>query len=224
MPVSGPNQRASQRAQRHDGQVTRQQILETACQLFAEQGYANTTSKQVCENSRANVASVNYHFQNKDGLYRAVLLEAHDRLIHLQTLLSLSQSQAAAQDKLRLVISLLVERLQNHRENWALRVLSRELLSPSPVLPSVLEQKAFPKAKVLRSVLGQIMGLPDDHPTTLRSALMVFTPCLFLLLAHDTLSNNVLPGLDTEPAALIDEMMIYALAGLKAVSAPERGR
>ncbi|PNQ88341.1 DUF1956 domain-containing protein, partial [Pseudomonas gingeri NCPPB 3146 = LMG 5327] len=30
MPVSGPNQTASQRAQRQDGQATRQQILETA--------------------------------------------------------------------------------------------------------------------------------------------------------------------------------------------------
>ncbi|NWB28162.1 TetR/AcrR family transcriptional regulator [Pseudomonas gingeri] len=219
MPVSGPNQTASQRAQRQDGQATRQQILETAGQLFAQLGYANTTSKQVCENSRSNAASVNYHFENKDGLYRAVLLEAHDRLLRIDTLLSLSQSSAPAEDKLRLIITVLVERLQDHREAWALKVLSRELLSPSSVLPSVLEQQAYPKAKIFRGILGQIMNLPDDHPTTLRCALGVFAPCLFLLLAHETLSRNVLPGLDIAPQALIEHMMTYALAGLKAVAA-----
>ncbi|WP_426200709.1 TetR/AcrR family transcriptional regulator [Pseudomonas sp. TWP3-1] len=219
MLVSGPNQAASLRAQRQDGRVTRQHILETAGQLFADLGYANTTSKQVCENSNSNVASVNYHFENKEGLYRAVLLEAHDRLLSIDILFSLSQSPASAEDKLRLIITVLIERVRNHRDAWALKVLSRELLSPSSLLPSVLEQQAYPKAKVFRGILGQILGLPDDHPTTLHCALGVFAPCLFLLLAHEALSENVLPGLEMEPAGLIEHMMTYALAGLKAVSA-----
>ncbi|WP_277757826.1 TetR/AcrR family transcriptional regulator [Pseudomonas sp. A34-9] len=199
--------------------MTRQHILETAGQLFADLGYANTTSKQVCENSNSNVASVNYHFENKEGLYRAVLLEAHERLLSIDILFSLSKSPASPEDKLRLIITVLIERVRNHRDAWALKVLSRELLSPSSLLPSVLEQQAYPKAKVFRGILGQILGLPDDHPTTLHCALGVFAPCLFLLLAHEALSENVLPGLEMEPAVLIEHMMTYALAGLKAVSA-----
>ncbi|MGC5699358.1 CerR family C-terminal domain-containing protein [Pseudomonas sp. NFXW11] len=206
------------RAPRQDGQATRQQILETAGQLFAELGYANTTSKQICESSRANNASVNYHFENKDGLYRAVLHEAHDRLVRIETMISLSESPASPEDKLRAIITVLIGGLGNQREGWALKVLTRELLSPSSVLPEVLEEQAFPKAKIVREILGQIMQLPPDDPATLRSAVSVFAPCLFLLIAHEPLARNVLPGLELDPPALIEHMMNYARAGLQAVS------
>lgn len=218
MAVSASPQPAAARAPRQDGQATRQQILETAGQLFAELGYANTTSKQICESSRANNASVNYHFENKDGLYRAVLREAHDRLVRIETMISLSESQDSAEDKLRAIITVLIEGLGNQREGWALKVLTRELLSPSSVLPAVLEEQAFPKAKIVRSILGQIMHLSPEDPATLRSAVSVFAPCLFLLIAHEPLTRNVLPGLELDPPALIEHMMSYALAGLAAVS------
>ncbi|MGZ0783237.1 TetR/AcrR family transcriptional regulator [Pseudomonas saponiphila] len=218
MDLSASPQTPAARAPRQDGQATRQQILETAGQLFAEQGYANTTSKQICENSKANNASVNYHFENKDGLYRAVLREAHDRLLRIETMITLSQSQERAEDKLRAIVTVLIEGLANQREGWALKVLTRELLSPSSVLPEVLEEQAFPKAQIVRNILGQIMQLPPDDPATLRSAVSVFAPCLFLLIAHEPLTRHVLPGLALDPPALIEHMMSYALAGLAAVS------
>ncbi|MFJ7144418.1 TetR/AcrR family transcriptional regulator [Pseudomonas protegens] len=218
MVVSASPPPAAARAPRQDGQATRQQILETAGQLFAELGYANTTSKQICENSKANNASVNYHFENKDGLYRAVLREAHDRLVRIETMIRLSESQDSAEDKLRAIITVLIEGLNNQREGWALKVLTRELLSPSSVLPAVLEEQAFPKAKIVRTILGQIMHLSPEDPATLRSAVSVFAPCLFLLIAHQPLARNVLPGLELDPPALIEHMMSYALAGLAAVA------
>ncbi|AZC21441.1 TetR/AcrR family transcriptional regulator [Pseudomonas sp. CMR5c] len=216
VPVSP--QAAVVRAPRQDGQATRQQILEMAGQLFAELGYANTTSKQICESSRANNASVNYHFENKDGLYRAVLREAHDRLVGIETMISLSESQQSPEDKLRAIITMLIEGLGSARQGWALKVLTRELLSPSSVLPEVLEEQAFPKALIVRTILGQIMQRSPDDPATLRCAVNVFAPCLFLLIAHGQLQRNVLPGLQLDPPELIEHMMSYALAGLQAVS------
>ncbi|KIQ60837.1 TetR/AcrR family transcriptional regulator [Pseudomonas fluorescens] len=206
------------RASRLDGRATRLQILEKAGELFAEQGLANTTSKQICEHSQANSAAVNYHFVNKEGLYRAVLLEAHARFLQMQTLVSLSEQPGSPQDKLRALITLLVERIHNHPDGWALKVLTRELLSPSPEFEAVLREQSFPKAHILRSLLGQIMNLPADHPTTLRSAISVFAPCLFLLIAHQPLTRHVLQGLSIEPQGLIEHMVSYALGGLQAVA------
>lgn len=207
------------RASRLDGQATRLQILEKAGELFAEQGLANTTSKQICERSQANSAAVNYHFVNKEGLYRAVLLEAHARLVRMETLVSLNERPGSPQDKLRALITVLVERLHDHPDGWALKVLTREVLSPSPEFEVVLKEQSFPKAHILRGLLGQIMNLPADHPTTLRSAISVFAPCLFLLIAYQPLKQHVLQGLNLEPQGLIDHMMSYALGGLQAVAA-----
>ena len=50
-----------ERGKRGDGDLTRARILESAGQLAAECGYANMTSKQVCERAHVNMAAVNYH-------------------------------------------------------------------------------------------------------------------------------------------------------------------
>lgn len=56
---------------------TRAQILEAAEVLFARDGYANTSLRQITEVAGANVAAVNYHFGSKENL----LVEILDRII-----------------------------------------------------------------------------------------------------------------------------------------------
>jgi len=48
-------------------------ILKTALRLFAEKGLKGVTVREICAAAGANVALVNYHFQSKEGLYRACL-------------------------------------------------------------------------------------------------------------------------------------------------------
>lgn len=215
-------QQAPSRAPRQDGQATRQQILEIAGQVFAERGFANATSKEICARSQANVAAVNYHFEGKDGLYTAVLLEAHQRIMTLETLEALTASELSGEDKLRRLITELLASLGSPRLAWPAKVLARELLSPSPLLPAVLKKESFPKARATRRIIGELLNLPEDDPAVLRSALNIFSPCLFLLIAHDSLSITVLPGLDTEPQPLLEHMLVYALGGLAAIGEHHR--
>ena len=42
---------------REDGDATRRHILETAVRLFAEHGYADTTSKMICREAGVNIAA-----------------------------------------------------------------------------------------------------------------------------------------------------------------------
>ena len=51
---------------------TRECILEVACEVFAQQGFRNTTIRDICQKARVNVAAVNYHFGSKDKLYEEV--------------------------------------------------------------------------------------------------------------------------------------------------------
>ncbi len=55
---------------------TRQRLLETAGQVFAEQGFRAATVRDICRRAGANIASVNYHFGDKERLYSEVLLFA----------------------------------------------------------------------------------------------------------------------------------------------------
>src|SRR5438128_3043834 len=90
----------SLRPSRSDGQVTRDQILQTAGMVFAERGHAHATSKEICERAGTNVAAVNYHFGSRDGLYEAVLIEAHRQLIDMDDLLALSSAPGDARERL----------------------------------------------------------------------------------------------------------------------------
>ena len=52
---------------------TRERLLDAAGRLFAEKGFDATGIREICEKADANVASVNYHFGDKEKLYEAVV-------------------------------------------------------------------------------------------------------------------------------------------------------
>jgi AcrR family transcriptional regulator len=52
---------------------TRQEILKAAEESFAASGFVGATTRQVAARAGVNVATLHYHFGNKERLYRAVL-------------------------------------------------------------------------------------------------------------------------------------------------------
>ncbi|MFS2205990.1 TetR/AcrR family transcriptional regulator [Variovorax sp. Varisp36] len=205
------------RTPRTDGNTTRLHILETAGRLFAAQGFAQSTSKEICTRAGTNMAAINYHFGGRDGLYEAVLIEAHRQLVSLDELMALSMASTDARLKLRAFLTHMVEMSAQPKAPWGFRVVLREALSPSPAMPAMIQRAVLPKAKLLRGIIGEIMGLPGDHPSVQRSLLLTVLPCLVMTVAPKDLSSKVLPALkDTQ--ALADDLMRYVLAGLDAVA------
>ncbi len=41
----------------------------SASRIFAEKGYHAATIAEICEQAESNIASVNYHFRDKENLY-----------------------------------------------------------------------------------------------------------------------------------------------------------
>lgn len=204
---------------RQDGMQTRQQLLQAAGEVFAERGYAHATSKEICERANANVAAVNYHFGGKDELYGAVLEEAHSRLISLEALAAAAQSQLDPRSKLRMFIGRIVAEICKRREDaWELRVLSREVLSHTPMMDRLVDNQIVPKSRFFRAVIAELMRLPPEHPAVSRSIVNIMGPCLLLLIASRNLQKKALPYLDLNPEALTNHMVAFALAGMDAVA------
>src|SRR4051812_15735966 len=57
--------------------LTKARLLEAAGEEFAEKGFDAARIRSICRKAGANLAAVNYHFGDKEQLYRAALLEAH---------------------------------------------------------------------------------------------------------------------------------------------------
>ena len=106
---------------------------------------------------------------------------------------------------------------------WGFRVMLREALSPSSALPVLIQKAVLPKAKVVRGLIGEIMGLADDHPSVQRSVMFTVLPCIVLMVAPKELGQRVLPAV-RETEALVDDLMRYVLAGLDAVAREAGGQ
>ena len=59
--------------------ATKDRLIEAAGREFAEKGFEAARIRTICDRAGANLAAVNYHFGDKEQLYRVVLLEAYRR-------------------------------------------------------------------------------------------------------------------------------------------------
>jgi len=207
-------------AVREHGAQTRQELLEVAGRVFAERGFVRATSKEICELAQANIAAVNYHFGGKDGLYAAVLEEAHARLVSINIVAEITQSQASGADKLRLLLRKIVEEVARRDDGaWELRVLSRELLAPTPLMDAMMKNQVMPKAKMVTGMIGEMLGVPTTHPAVSRSTVSIVGPCIFLLVANPDWQKKIFPTLLTDTDELVDHMVAFAVGGLQSIAA-----
>lgn len=54
---------------------TRAKLMEVATPLFATKGFAAVSVRELTEAAQINVSAISYHFNGKEGLYKAVLEE-----------------------------------------------------------------------------------------------------------------------------------------------------
>src|SRR3979411_1779711 len=57
---------------REDEDGTRERILRTAERLFAERGFSGVSVRELAAAAQVNIASIGYHFNNKEGLLSEV--------------------------------------------------------------------------------------------------------------------------------------------------------
>lgn len=215
-----PNSHAPKRATRQDGDQTRAQLLDVAGRLFAERGYLGTSSKDICLAAGVNMAAVNYHFGSRDGLYGAVLVEAHRQVVSEESLLAFARAEGDPRDRVRSLIAHFVAQAKRGEESWGFRVVLRELMAPSPMASTLVDLAIAPKAGIVRGLLASLLRLPADHPTVQRAVLMTVVPCIAMLLGPEGLRSSVLPALSPTSEGLVDDIATFVLAGLDALARP----
>ena len=150
------------------GERARTRLVCEAARIFAEKGYAAASTREICVAAGLNAAAIHYHFGDKDGLYRAVLLgpieaiaaqlggfdaPALDLRQSLQHLLgafvgsdgAIAASAAASADE-------------------GVRLYLREMIEPTPVFASAVGQHIVPVHEAIARLLARHIGVavPDD--------------------------------------------------------------
>ena len=216
------NKTSVPRASRTDGSATRQHLLETAGQVFAERGFAGGTSKEICERAGTPLASVNYHFGSRESLYEAVLVEAHRQIVGLDEMMALARSQPDARAKLRAIVRHLAGIATRADAPWGFRVMLREVMTPSAAMPALAEKAIRPKAALMLALVGELMRLPPSDPVVQRGVMFTILPCIAMVVAPRQIAGVLLPDAQRDPASLSADFVDFTLAGLDALAASHR--
>ncbi len=203
---------------------TRQRLLHAGLQLFAAQGFATTSTRELAEAAQVNVAAISYHFGDKAGLYRAVFFEPmgcsarHDAERFADPSLSLAQA-------LRGFYSSFIDPLkQGDVVRLCMKLHFREMLEPTGLWEEELAHGIQPMHVALVEMLRRHLQLPpaataDDDLQRLAVALVSLG--VHLHVGRDVI-DQVAPGLMQGSAALdqwSDRLLMFGLAMVQAEAA-----
>lgn len=205
---------------------TREHLLEAAGQVFAEKGFERSTAKEICERARTNTAAVNYYFGGIEALYAAVIEEARNRVFSVQAIGKAIEGKTSPKAKLEAAVGVVVQTILGPvSSSWELRLLGRDMVTPSPTTDAAKEKLIVPRARILRRFIGEVMDLPEDHPAVARGCITLMAPLCMLVLADRRIMKRALPSLGLGPddaPALAQHLVQYAMAGLEAIGRQAR--
>ena len=177
---------------REDGEATRRHILETAVRLFAEHGYADTTSKMICKEAGVNIAAVNYHFGSRDDLYRAVLEDVHEHIVNEREMEAIMNADCTAEERLGMVLDAYIANIYNS-QSWHSRIWAHELIAPSALGGLSFLQGTLTKERSISKLLSEITGIPVGDPALHCCVVTVMGPYLLMLCVQRDMASALTP-------------------------------
>lgn len=203
------------RQARSDGDQTRAIIIETAGLLFAEQGYDRTTSKAICEQAGVNMASINYHFGGKDGLYLSVIKEIHQKMFNIDHLRDLIEQESSPEQKLRTIIYQVIDYITDNK-HWHMRLWLREVSNPSPLWSQLAAENLQPKFDLGTQLVAQIIGKTIDEPSVKTLQLCAMSPLMSLAMISGVPNHPLQELLGLDKKQLAEQIWSFVVAGLSA--------
>jgi AcrR family transcriptional regulator len=198
---------------------TRSRLLRVGERLFADRGFKNVTVRDICLAAHANVASVNYHFGDKLGLYREVLQSAIDAMRATNDAARAAGEGQPAEEQLRRYVSIFVHRLLGANHDTVHRLITREMNDPTPALDALVEQGVRPRIEYLAGLVSTITGLPASDQRVLRCVASIQSQSIAYL--PNPIAERL--GLALRPTVpLLDEVADhiarFSIAGVRAVA------
>lgn len=207
-----------QRLTGQDGDIPRR-LIEAASEAFARHGFAGTRVRDIVRAADVNLASVNYYFGGKEGLYAATLKElAMQRMEVPRT--SAARGEAVDESVHRVVLAILERFVDGDGNSNLGRILAHESMNPTAYFDLLVADFMRPELERLRAVVVRASAGQLDDDAVTRTAMSILGQCLFYLFARGAV-DKLFPGLTSGEGArerLARHITDFSVPGLQALS------
>jgi len=167
---------------------TRTRILNAAGPVFAEKGFTDATIRDICQAAEVNVASVNYHFGDKEQLYIETVSQAHERKVRQVTLPDWSPETPPAEKLRDFVRTLLKRMLGAHAAPWQTTLMMREVLRPTAACKALVKDYFRPEFMVLVGILKEMTPAETPAHKLHQIGFSILGQCLHYRVAGDVVA------------------------------------
>ena len=207
------NEAPRTRAPRSDGEQSRERLLHAALNLFAHQGFAKTSTREIAEAAGTNLAAIKYYFGDKAGLYRAVFFDLQSK--PEEEIRRYGGEALSLRDALRgLYLGFLEPLKQGELTTLCMKLHMREMLEPTGLWAEEIDQGIRPMHEALVEVLCRHVGVAQPDDEIQRLAVCVSALGVHLHVGRDV-TDALAPALNSTPDALdrwLDTLVMYAEA------------
>ena len=196
---------------------TRQRVLESACEVFAEKGYQDAKVGDICAQADANIAAVNYHFGSKRKLYVEVLRYAAACADRDHPLACEDPKAQSAKKRLEHFIhSHFARTFSDGISGCFPKLLVHEVTNPTFAHESVFRELLHPEMLLLEGIVGEL--LPEEVPAWRRRLYVanVIGLCAFFQFSEPARRHAMLIHAE-QMDEFVRHTTEFALAGIRSV-------
>ena len=201
------------RPQRSDGEQSRERLMHAALNLFAQQGFAKTSTREIAEAAATNLAAISYYFGDKAGLYRAVFFEMQGK--PEDDIARYAGQELTLRQALHGLYTGFIEPLrQGDVAQLCMKLHAREILEPTGLWQQEISEGIRPMHEALVQVLCRHLGLRQPDNEARRLALCLAGMGVHLHVCTDVI-NVLAPALHQGPRAFdlwLERLVMYGEA------------
>lgn len=201
--------------------ITEQRLLEAAGEVFAAHGFRAATVREICQRAGANVAAINYHFGDKEGLYFAVLKSCSEAALQkYPPTLGLGPNATSEERLHAFVRSLLFRIADKGQPSWHGKLIAHEMTEPTKALTALIDKVYGPALKQLEAIVRELLGRQAPVTVVRQCQLSVLGQCLYFHFARPAI-QHIHPEQGFEPAdieRLAKHITQFSLAGIRQAS------
>jgi|SRR3990170_1102986 len=203
--------------QRKSSSKTYNNLLAAAAEVFAEKGYRDATIAEICEKTKANIAAVNYHFGDKETLYREAWRYSFSESIKAHPPDGGVSGDAPPEERLRGQIAALLHRVADENNNKEFLIVQREFANPTGLLIEIMEEVIRPLQEQTQALIRELIGPEASDAQVQFCEISIISQCINPSVVGRNRKERAGPPQIEDIEAYSNHVIKFSLAGIRAI-------